>query len=261
VEIKWSFWGREKIWARESRLQWKSTTNYIVRGNFKKWPEPLAEYPNYEQQIKQWLETIQYVWDDRFKVRRKSCKSLDENCCSWRVRLAAERSNDETKGKKVAVICGEGRSDTDNWYLDGDPLVDLAAHEFGHLVGAPDEYEWELGPVLDAKEPMASMDSIMGCNSPRPYPRHLQNLGDAISRFLQQELGRNFELVIQEGERCDEHEECANCGKWCWPEKYQGCLNYGIANVGGALCDACYIRSVLPFYYHKELGNPDTFDI
>lgn len=69
----------------------------------------------------------------------------------------------------VIVRPGKGHSDELNWHLRNSP--ELAAHEFGHMLGAFDEYE---KGALDPDHPLLDNTSIM-TGSPRggkTYPRH-----------------------------------------------------------------------------------------
>ncbi|MCP3868709.1 MAG: hypothetical protein GY703_11565 [Gammaproteobacteria bacterium] len=74
----------------------------------------------------------------------------------------------------VIVRPGKGHSDELNWHLQNSP--ELAAHEFGHMLGLFDEYE---GGAQDPVQPVLDKTSIMtrsptgGATQPRHYRRIL----------------------------------------------------------------------------------------
>jgi len=85
--------------------------------------------------VRVWEEGIERLWNDRF--------ALVEGSKSYPVRFDVQFV--ETGGDhQVAVHDGHGLHDVLNWYLDSpwgpDYQDELAAHEFGHMIGAFDEF-------------------------------------------------------------------------------------------------------------------------
>ena len=72
---------------------------------------------------------------------------------------------------EVIVKPGGGRSDELNWnIMDSEQIV---AHEFGHMLGAFDEYK---GGATDPKRQSVDASSIMTSNpeTGKVYPRHFE---------------------------------------------------------------------------------------
>jgi hypothetical protein len=82
---------------------------------------------------------------------------------------------------KVLLRSGNWRPNSHNWYLDMPSSV--AAHEFGHLLGAYDEYS---GGALDPNSMLIDGSSLMGANTSKGtlFIRHLSIVKEAIMEAL-----------------------------------------------------------------------------
>jgi hypothetical protein len=78
-----------------------------------------------------WATTIEMVWNNRFRLTNGRGAPLEL--------IFVPLFTDANPHHIVDVHPGGRRSDANNWHEEDDGLT--AAHEFGHLIGASDEYE------------------------------------------------------------------------------------------------------------------------
>lgn len=148
----------------------------------------------------QWEMGIEKAWNDKYVV-------VDG---SQRYKLAFDVNFvDSGEDFSIRVIDGPGRPDALNWYTeiasekytqDYQPLI--AAHEFGHLVGLPDEYCESVTELLEKLvSPFCtftgtgfvnSVHNIMSEIDKDPARHHFDRIIDA----LQIEFGRTFTVDI-----------------------------------------------------------------
>ena len=81
--------------------------------------------------IRKWEQGIDAHWNHKFRLR-SGAKALDV----WFVPVFVY--HDTGAHHQVTVTTGDARSDEGNWHSEDVPTV--AAHEFGHMLGNPDEY-------------------------------------------------------------------------------------------------------------------------
>ena len=79
----------------------------------------------------------------------------------------------------VAVHSGSGRSDEGNWYVMDPPGV--ATHEFGHMLGFPDEYQDD--DLCPGRSPVGT-GTVMDNNSNFVPQRLIQFIPDAIGTTI-----------------------------------------------------------------------------
>lgn len=193
VGADWKFWDNTAAtpsWAPLPRAIGSYTPNTIIfikdgaafksRSGSETWPEafPESPTPSFDTVKDSWLANINATWDGKFKLHRKNCPSSDPNCCTWPIKVEAKW--DSTSGQKLVYLVWtqqwastvDGRSDAQDWYI-GDNRTGLAPHEFGHLLGAYDEYT---GGAMDPASSTIDPNTIMGQNLPlTPKTRHLGN--------------------------------------------------------------------------------------
>ena len=109
------------------------------------WPEAFTDWniddPAKQAIITAWTSNINTTWTGKFFIKRKECKSAKVECCRYStVAVAAFAAG------CIIVADGNIRSNDSLFFL-GEPRVAVAAHEFGHHLGNPDEYA---GAMLDA---------------------------------------------------------------------------------------------------------------
>jgi hypothetical protein len=142
------------------------------------WPESFPDSASFDTVKATWLSRIHSTWDGKFKLKRKNCPSSNpDNCCAWPIDVKAEW-NEASGDKDVFLIWtqqwngnDDGRSNAKDWYI-GDTDIGTAPHEFGHLLGAYDEY------TGGALAPAGTIDdnTVMGLNMTlTPKTRHLDN--------------------------------------------------------------------------------------
>jgi hypothetical protein len=81
--------------------------------------------------VSRWETTISQLWNEKFRLR-SGAKTLDV----WFIPVFIY--NDASVHHQVKVVSGSARSDETDWHSDD--LGQTAAHEFGHMLGNPDEY-------------------------------------------------------------------------------------------------------------------------
>jgi hypothetical protein len=111
-----------------------------------------------------WEPGIEGRWSNRFMIGRLrgSCA-----CASYPVTFDV-RFVDEGEHHTVRVRRGPARSNMTTW--DTDDTENTAAHEFGHMLGFPDEYADEDCP----DRLVAADDSVMRFNTGSVMNRHYQ---------------------------------------------------------------------------------------
>lgn len=193
VGADWKFWdknGTPPSWVALPRTISNYTVNTIIfikdgtsfksRSGSQLWPEafPESPTPSFDTVKDGWLANIHTTWDGKFKLHRKGCPSSDPTCCTWPVKIKA--TWDTGPGQKLVYLIwtqqwagtDDGRSDAQDWYI-GDNRTGLAPHEFGHLLGAYDEYT---GGAVDPATSTIDPNTIMGQNLPlTPKTRHMDN--------------------------------------------------------------------------------------
>jgi hypothetical protein len=174
----------------------KSGTNFVGRNSpTQVWPEAFAEPTNYAAKKTEWLANIHNVWDNKFNLFHKDCKSAVRNHCAWRIRVQVEWSDDPGDKLVYAVWAQDWeRSNASDWYLT-ENRGGLAAHEGGHLFGAYDEYT---GGAVDPATNKIENDSVMGQNLTKGYPRHLDGLRDQAKIIINGLTGRTWDFEIKD---------------------------------------------------------------
>lgn len=193
VGADWKFWessATPPTWTNLPRAIGSYTANTMIfikdgttfknRSGTQTWPEAFPETPtpSFDTVKDGWLANIHSTWDGKFKLHRKTCPSTDLTCCTWPIKV--EASWDTASGQKLVYLVwtqqwsstNDGRSDAQDWYI-GDNRTGLAPHEFGHLLGAYDEYT---GGAIDPATSTIDANTIMGQNLPlTAKTRHLDN--------------------------------------------------------------------------------------
>jgi hypothetical protein len=175
----------------------QSGTSYVGRDDASlKWPEAFPAPANYEKMKAAWLGNIKSVWESRFTLHRKGCKSTAKGCCTWKIRILVSWS-DSPGDKLVYAVWAQdyGRSNARDWYLS-DPDPATGGHEDGHLLGAYDEYT---GGAVDPVTKKIENDSIMGSNLTKSYPRHLDGVRDEAAKLINGLIGRRWSFEVKGG--------------------------------------------------------------
>ncbi len=163
------------------------------------WP---ATFPDWNLQeavhqnkIKAWTDNINSTWTGKFDIKRKFCSSADSACCRYPVSASVAFVH-EAAFKKGLLIIAEGniRSNDSLFYL-GEPRLAMAAHEFGHHMGNPDEYAGAaLDTGLNSDGATAGIDpnSIMGEGLSTVKARHFRAVCTHLTQMAKAVHGLHF---------------------------------------------------------------------
>jgi hypothetical protein len=95
----------------------------------------------------------------------------------------------------VVIVPGNGRSSSNTWFIISNRET-TTAHEFGHLIGNPDEYEGAstVDPSVNGDGAVNGIDtdSIMGQNMNRAKKRHFDTVAKHMKTVVHANTGRNF---------------------------------------------------------------------
>jgi hypothetical protein len=163
------------------------------------WPEQFVDWDLQaapaQQKIKAWTQNIESTWTGKFDLKRKECASSEGNCCRHPVVASVEFRNEAAfKAGLLIIAAGNIRSNDSLFYL-GEPRIAMAAHEFGHHMGNPDEYA---GAVLDTSlnsdGATAGIDanSIMGQNLSTVKKRHFKSVCEHLASMVKAKYGVTF---------------------------------------------------------------------
>lgn len=160
------------------------------------WPEAFADWsldsgPN-AAKLAKWKDNIKTTWDTKnhnIAIRRDGCASGAKECCRYAVQADVEFVDKKAFSNGVLIIAdGDIRSNDSLFFID-EPRIAMAAHEFGHHLGNPDEYaeaKASLDPTLndDGAKNGVDKDSIMGQNMTKVKKRHFRTIckhfGDVV---------------------------------------------------------------------------------
>jgi hypothetical protein len=157
------------------------------------WPDPIPAWTADQRAtasstMKTWISNIISTWSNKFDLRRDGCASTNQSCCRYAVKIdgVSFTKVDSMSPGTIVVGMNNARSLSEAWSL-GDHRPGLAPHEFGHHLGAPDEYN---APTVDTSvntdgatagiDPTSLMGSVPNDSIPPIKARHL----DVIKQFL-----------------------------------------------------------------------------
>ncbi|NJK32119.1 MAG: type VI secretion system tip protein VgrG, partial [Deltaproteobacteria bacterium] len=207
----WLFWDDlewrpvPKSWEYAMRKRygcalWREEGEVKVQYGSSAWPDPVSdwgekEYKRARRIMKAWKMAIETQWSNRFDLKRRECQSSDPRCCRYSTRVEVNFVQARTRGDGIVVGANQGRSNVRCWSLgDGDPET-LAAHEFGHLLGNPDEYEGapHIDTTINDDGAVAGIDeeSIMGSGT-LVKRRHFRTICAHLSSMIEEQYHRTF---------------------------------------------------------------------
>jgi hypothetical protein len=186
---------------------YKSGSKWICRDDSSlSWPQALSDWPDSQYKgagnptdttLGTWKTNIDAVWTDKFDLKRKECKSTIPECCRYKTRCVSSFKEVSSYDNDTIIIVYENvRSDSGMWSL-GDTRPGLAPHEFGHLLGAPDEYSGvgttQLG-VNDSDGLANGVDSnsIMGTGLSTVKKRHYKGICEMFALLVKDEWGKSY---------------------------------------------------------------------
>jgi hypothetical protein len=188
-----SFWKKGGKWIcrEDEKLEWP--------GGVADWKPAEYEGPGnpVESKLGEWKKQIEGLWTDTFDLKRVGCASTRPECCRYKTRAVVSfREVEEAKRGVLVVGNSMFRSNATLWSL-GDTDANLAPHEFGHLIGNPDEYEGASRTQTGVKDDDGLVNgidgnSIMGPNKAIVKRRHLKGVIQAMEWIAAEAYGRKY---------------------------------------------------------------------
>jgi hypothetical protein len=163
------------------------------------WPENFTDWDVTSKEnvkkITAWKNNIETVWSNKFFLKRKDCPSTLAACCRYSVIARVEFSKQNSFSSGTLIISnGDIRSNDQLWFI-ADPEVVMAAHEFGHHLGNPDEYAGaKLDTSLNDDGARAGIDadSIMGQNMTKVKKRHFRTVATHFASIIKNDTGKSY---------------------------------------------------------------------
>jgi hypothetical protein len=186
---------------------YKSGSSWTCRDDSSlNWPEPLSDWPTDKYQgdgnftdstLKKCTRNIQTWWTDKFDIKRIECKSTKTECCRYKTNCVANfQEVDSYKSGVLVIVYEEVRSDSGLWSM-GDTRDGMPPHEFGHLLGAPDEYGGVSTTQLgvsdgDGLNNGVDDDCVMGRKLTEPKKRHYKGICEMLALLVKDQFGKTY---------------------------------------------------------------------
>lgn len=159
-------------------------------GDFVAW-DPAA--PTKRAKIDAWERNIRDTWTGKFDLRRVGCPSSDTSCCRLDTRAEVSFVQHATFRAGMLIIADGDIRSNDSLFFLGEPRLAMAAHEFGHHIGNPDEYAGaRVDTSLNSDGAVNGIDpnSIMGQNMTTVKRRHYRLICTHLAMMVQRQLRR-----------------------------------------------------------------------
>jgi hypothetical protein len=163
------------------------------------WPETFSEWSiadeGPQKRLDEWKATIETTWTGKFRIKRAECTSTRQECCRYSTRATADftEKTDFTDGLLI-IANGNIRANDSLWFIDDSDLA-AAAHEFGHHLGNPDEYEGAvIDETLDTDGAVDGIDrdSIMGQDMTKVKARHFGTILRHFAAMVKTASGKDW---------------------------------------------------------------------
>lgn len=163
------------------------------------WPESFADWDidasAKKKKVKKWKDNIEKTWSGKFHLKRKECVSHSKDCCKYELKTEVTFTQLATFTAGTLIIAdGNIRSNDSLFFLD-ETRIAMAAHEFGHHLGNPDEYA---GATLDTSLNDDGAvngiddDSLMGQNLTKVKKRHFRTICKHFTDMVKTKTGKTF---------------------------------------------------------------------
>jgi hypothetical protein len=167
------------------------------------WPANFTDW-NIEAADKQstitaWSSNIKTTWTGKFDFKHKECKSGDKKCCRYSTKAAVTFSKQATFSSGMLIIADGNIRSNDSLLFLGETRIAVAAHEFGHHLGNPDEYA---GAAIDTtlnSDGAANgidTDSIMGQNLTKVKARHFREICKVFTEAVANAFGKTYNYLV-----------------------------------------------------------------
>jgi outer membrane protein OmpA-like peptidoglycan-associated protein len=171
------------------------------------WPDAVTDYKWEDYQAKRdaWIKDSDKRWTGVHRIKRKECASPeDKACCAYEIKI--EFGMEKVESYENDVIClspGYLRSNAGLLFY-GDSRLAMCAHEVGHLVGQPDEYDkGAVDPNVNEDGAKNGLDSttLMGGDLSDPNnqikKRHYSNFAAMAKVLAKNNGGKEEEWIVQ----------------------------------------------------------------
>jgi hypothetical protein len=163
------------------------------------WPEAFADWninaADKQAKIQKWKDNIHATWTAKFDLKRKECRSREPNCCRYSTTASVQFTLETNFAAGMLVIADGNIRSNDSLWFTGESRIAMAAHEFGHHLGNPDEYAGSaLDTSLNDDGATAGIDanSIMGQNLTKVKKRHYRTICSHFSSMVKTNFGKTY---------------------------------------------------------------------
>jgi hypothetical protein len=177
---------------------YKSGTKFTCQygGN---WPENFTDWDidaeTKQQKIKNWEKNIKDTWSGKFHIKRKKCKSTEQQCCRYKVQAEVKFVKQTSFSEGYLIIADGNIRSNDSLFFLGESRIAMAAHEFGHHIGNPDEYAGaKIDTSLNEDGAVNGIDndSIMGQNLTKVKKRHFRTICKHFAKIVKDEHHKDY---------------------------------------------------------------------
>jgi hypothetical protein len=170
------------------------------------WPEKFKDYDfdcdKYKKKRKDWKADTDSRWSGKFLIRPKPCpKGIGKGGCGYPVDLDLELKRVEKWETHTIALCnGAFRSNAGCFSME-DEDIEMVAHEVGHLVGLPDEYEGGgVDPAINGDGAVDGIDdtTVMGTKMDLVKKRHYINFVAVTEKLVGAKTGKKAAFAASE---------------------------------------------------------------
>ncbi|MEM7622835.1 MAG: type VI secretion system tip protein TssI/VgrG, partial [Planctomycetota bacterium] len=187
---------------------YKNGANYTCQygGN---WPEAFSpdwniDAANHQQKIRQWVQSMHDKWTRKFDLKRKQCESTLDECCRYEIVANPTMTKQATfrEGYLIVTVGNDNnvmRSNDSLFFID-DADIDMAAHEFGHHLGNPDEYAGAaIDTSLNGDGATNGIDytSVMGRSNQPAKKRHFGTIAAHMKKMVKDQIGKTYDYDVE----------------------------------------------------------------
>lgn len=221
VDLSWTYWDGT-AWKPTPPAYHGGNGNHFTASFYNdgtKWvcredetlvyPEPLPDWPKavyegpgnrLEKVLDRWKKEIEKAWSDQFDLKRVECKSTRTECCRYRVVCEAVFTEVKSIENGVVLVTYEDVRSNSTMWSAGDEREGLASHEFGHLLGAPDEYPDVFSTQLGVSDDDGLKDGldpngIMGTGLKTVKKRHFKGIETGMGLSVEAAYGLKYTYV------------------------------------------------------------------